>query len=164
MRPAFRAPSCGGEARNLDWREWGKPQARTRRPRAVKNRGDQSCPEESDAVIARSAATKQSSLEARRGLLRAACPWACRRQDPGARNDERAKRCVNFSRRPCESRDPYAPADIWRRSEMTLRLSQRIPISTVDMGPCFRRDDPECGAQAGLARAAANNRGDHARG
>src|SRR5438874_3237194 len=41
-------------------------------------------------------------------------------------------------RRPCESRDPYAAAEIVRARWSTALLQQQ---PTVAMGPCFRRDD-----------------------
>src|SRR5439155_8606193 len=46
----------------------------------------------------------------------------------------------NNLRRPCESRDPYAAAEIVRKYWSTTLLQQ---LRTVAMGPCFRRDDGE---------------------
>src|SRR5437879_5624578 len=48
-------------------------------------------------------------------------------------------------RRPCESRDPYAAAEVVRARWSTALLQQQPPVA---MGPCFRRDDRKSRGEA----------------
>src|SRR5215207_8276800 len=52
-------------------------------------------------------------------------------------------------RRPCESRDPYAAAEIVRTRWSTALLQQLRPVV---MGPCVRRDDKHARQQAAITR------------
>ena len=124
-------PHFEGEARNLDWREWGKPQARTRRPRAAKNRGGEA--------------------------------WlfaiGCLKTESGM-HDAAAMSSVVV---PAKA-GTHTPQQIFGgRKKWLCNERSKFPTSTGVMGPCFRRDDAECGAQAGPARDAANNSSNDAR-
>src|SRR5439155_20999308 len=59
-------------------------------------------------------------------------------EKPRAKPAARSRTYAPSPRRPCESRDPYAAAEIVRKKWSTALLQQQ---PTVAMGPCFRRDD-----------------------
>src|SRR5438552_19086966 len=56
----------------------------------------------------------------------------------GRKRAARTRTHTLSSRRPCESRDPYAAAEFVRARWSTALLQQQ---PAVVMGPCFRRDD-----------------------
>ena len=105
----------------------------------IKSGHDESTFSNSQIVIARSEATKQS-ISPRKEKMDCAEPViGAHSRDPLARNGDPRRHALNPSaRRPCESRDPYAA--LYRFFWRAVRdLSfQRTPVV---MGPCFRRDD-----------------------
>src|SRR5438552_2383133 len=101
----------------------------------IKSGHDESTFSNSQIVIARSEATKQS-ISPRKEKMDCAEPViGAHSRDPLARNGDPRRHALNPSaRRPCESRDPYAVLYRFWRAVRDLSF-QRTPVV---MDPCFR--------------------------